>query len=54
VTHSAALLFRHRLTPLSVAAMADRAAVDLADAVVTRFDNGAIGSLGSTGSGCRP
>jgi hypothetical protein len=25
-------------------------AVDLADAVVTRFDNGAVGSLGSTGS----
>jgi predicted dehydrogenase len=25
-------------------------AVDLADAVVTRFDNGALGSIGSTGS----
>jgi predicted dehydrogenase len=37
---------------VSVAAMTEpfELAVDLADAVVTRFDNGAIGSLGSTGS----
>ena len=53
VTHSAALLFLLTgLKPVSVAAMTEpfELAVDLADAVVTRFDNGAIGSLGSTGS----
>jgi predicted dehydrogenase len=53
VTHSAALLFLVTgLKPISVAAMTEpfELAVDLADAVVTRFDNGAIGSLGSTGS----
>ena len=53
VTHSAALLFLITgLKPVSVAAMTEpfELAVDLADAVVTRFDNGAIGSLGSTGS----
>lgn len=53
VTHSAALLFLVTgLKPVSVAAMTEpfELAVDLADAVVTRFDNGAIGSLGSTGS----
>jgi len=53
VTHSAALLFLLTgLKPVSVAAMTEpfELAVDLADAVVVRFDNGAIGSLGSTGS----
>jgi predicted dehydrogenase len=53
VTHSAALLFLLTgLEPVSVAAMTEpfELDVDLADAVVTRFDNGAIGSLGSTGS----
>jgi predicted dehydrogenase len=53
VTHSAALLFLITgLRPVSVAAMTEQfeLAVDLADAVVTRFDNGAVGSLGSTGS----
>jgi predicted dehydrogenase len=53
VTHSAALLFLVTgLKPVSVAAMTEpfELAVDLADAVVTRFDNGAVGSLGSTGS----
>lgn len=53
VTHSAALLFLVTgLKPVSVAAMTEpfELAVDLADAVVTRFDNGALGSLGSTGS----
>ena len=53
VTHSAALLFLLTgLKPVSVAAMTEpfELAVDLADAVVVRFANGAIGSLGSTGS----
>jgi predicted dehydrogenase len=53
VTHSAALLFLLTgLRPVSVAALTEpfELAVDLADAVVVRFDNGAIGSLGSTGS----
>jgi predicted dehydrogenase len=53
VTHSAALLFLLTgLRPTSVAAMTERfeLKVDLADAAVMRFDNGAIGSLGSTGS----
>ncbi len=53
VTHSAALLFLLTgLRPVSVAALAEsfELAVDLADAVVMRFANGAIGSLGSTGS----
>lgn len=53
VTHSAALLFLVTgLKPVSVAAMVEpfELAVDLADAAVTRFDNGAIGSIGSTGS----
>ncbi|MCB1500033.1 MAG: Gfo/Idh/MocA family oxidoreductase [Bauldia sp.] len=53
VTHSAALLFLITgLRPVSVAAMTEpfELAVDLADAAVVRFDNGAIGSLGSTGS----
>lgn len=53
VTHSAALLFLVTgLKPVTVAAMTEpfELAVDLADAVVTRFDNGALGSLGSTGS----
>jgi predicted dehydrogenase len=53
VTHSAALLFLLTgLKPVSVAALTEpfELAVDLADAVVVRFDNGAIGSLGSTGS----
>ena len=53
VTHSAALLFLLTgLKPVSVAALAEsfELAVDLADAIVVRFDNGAIGSLGSTGS----
>ncbi len=53
VTHSAALLFLLTgLRPVSVAAMTEpfELAVDLADAVVVRFANGAIGSLGSTGS----
>ncbi len=52
-THSAALLFfLTGLQPVSVAALTEsfELAVDLADAVVTRFDNGAVGSLGSTGS----
>ena len=53
VTHSAALLFLLTgLKPVSVAALTEsfELAVDLADAVVMRFANGAIGSLGSTGS----
>jgi predicted dehydrogenase len=53
VTHSAALLFLLTgLRPVSVAALTEsfELAVDLADTVVVRFDNGAIGSLGSTGS----
>ncbi len=53
VTHSAALLFLLTgLRPVSVAAVTEsfELAVDLADAVVLRFANGAIGSLGSTGS----
>ncbi len=53
VTHSAALLFfLTGLKPVSVAALTEsfELEVDLADAVVTRFDGGAIGSLGSTGS----
>lgn len=53
VTHSASLLFLLTgLRPVSVAAITEsfELEVDLADAVVTRFDNGAIGSLGSTGS----
>ena len=53
VTHSAALLFLLTgLQPTSVAALTEpfELAVDLADAVVVRFANGAIGSLGSTGS----
>lgn len=53
VTHSAALLFLLTgLKPVSVAALTEpfELAVDLADAAVVRFSNGAIGSLGSTGS----
>ena len=53
VTHSAALLFLMTgLEPKSVAALTEpfELEVDLADAVVVRFSNGAIGSLGSTGS----
>jgi predicted dehydrogenase len=53
VTHSAALLFMLTgLAPVSVAALTERfeLAVDLADAIVVRFGNGAVGSLGSTGS----
>jgi predicted dehydrogenase len=53
VTHSAALLFLMTgLKPVSVAALTEpfELAVDLADASIVRFDNGAIGSLGSTGS----
>lgn len=53
VTHSAALLFLLTgLTPVAVAAMIEsfELEVDLADAIVVRFSNGAIGSLGSTGS----
>jgi len=53
VTHSAALLFLLTgLRPVAVAAMAEpfELEVDLADAIVVRFDNGAIGSMGSTGS----
>jgi predicted dehydrogenase len=53
VTHSAALLFLLTgLRPVSVAALTEsfELKVDLADAVVVRFANGAIGSLGSTGS----
>jgi predicted dehydrogenase len=53
VTHSAALLFLLTgLRPTSVAALTEpfELAVDLADAIVVRFANGAIGSLGSTGS----
>jgi predicted dehydrogenase len=53
VTHSAALLFfLTGLKPVSIAALTEpfELAVDLADAIVVRFDNGAIGSLGSTGS----
>ena len=53
VTHSAALLFLMTgLRPVTVAALTERfeLEVDLADAIVTRFSNGAIGSLGSTGS----
>lgn len=53
VTHSAALLFFITgLKPVSVAALTEpfELAVDLADASIVRFDNGAIGSLGSTGS----
>lgn len=53
VTHSAALLFLLTgLRPVAVAAMIEsfELEVDLADAVVVRFSNGAIGSLGSTGS----
>jgi predicted dehydrogenase len=53
VTHSAALLFLMTgLRPVAVAAMTEsfELEVDLADAVVVRFSNGAIGSLGSTGS----
>jgi predicted dehydrogenase len=53
VTHSAALLFLLTgLKPASVAALVEsfELEVDLADAVVVRFTNGALGSLGSTGS----
>lgn len=53
VTHSAALLFLLTgLRPTGVAALTEsfELAVDLADAVVVRFEGGAIGSLGSTGS----
>jgi predicted dehydrogenase len=53
VTHSAALLFfLTGLKPVTVAALTERfeLEVDLADAVVVRFGNRAIGSLGSTGS----
>ena len=53
VTHSAALLFLLTgLTPVAVAAMVEpfELEVDLADAIVVRFSNGAIGSIGSTGS----
>jgi len=53
VTHSAALLFLMTgLKPVSVAALTEpfELEVDLADASIVRFDNGAIGSLGSTGS----
>jgi predicted dehydrogenase len=53
ITHSAALLFLLTgLRPVSVAALTEpfELAVDLADAAVLRFSNGAIGSLGSTGS----
>lgn len=53
VTHSAALLFLLTgLRPTKVAALTEsfELAVDLADAIVVRFANGAIGSLGSTGS----
>jgi len=53
VTHSAALLFLLTgLKPVKVAAMTEpfELAVDLADAISVRFANGAIGSLGSTGS----
>jgi predicted dehydrogenase len=40
------------LKPVSVAALTEpfELEVDLADASIVRFDNGAIGSLGSTGS----
>lgn len=53
VTHGAALLFLLTgLKPVKVAAMTEpfELAVDLADAISVRFANGAIGSLGSTGS----
>jgi predicted dehydrogenase len=53
VTHSAALLFLMTgLKPIQVGALTEpfELAVDLADATVVRFANGAIGSLGSTGS----
>ncbi len=53
ITHSAALLFwMTGLRPVSVAALTEsfELAVDLVDAVAVRFDNGAVGSLGSTGS----
>jgi hypothetical protein len=52
VTHSAALFLLTGLRPVSVAALTEpfELAVDLADAIVVRFANGAIGSLGSTGS----
>lgn len=53
VTHSAALLFLLTgLAPVAVAAMVEsfELEVDLADAIVVRFSNGAIGSIGSTGS----
>lgn len=53
VTHSAALLFLLTgLKPVKVAALTEpfELAVDLADTVSVRFANGAVGSLGSTGS----
>ena len=53
VTHSAALLFwLTGLRPASVAALTEsyELAVDLVDAAAIRFDTGAVGSLGSTGS----
>ncbi len=53
VTHSAALLFwLTGLRPTQVAALVEpfELAVDLVDAAAIRFDTGAVGSLGSTGS----
>lgn len=53
ITHSAALLFwLTGLRPTHVAAISGsfELAVDLADAAAIRFESGALGSLGSTGS----
>jgi predicted dehydrogenase len=52
VTHSAALLlWLTNLRPVSVAAFMENfdLKVDLCDAITVRFENGAIGTLGSTG-----
>ena len=55
LTHAAALLVHLAdVRPATVTAMTENyeLPVDLADALAVRFDNGAIGTLGSTGACC--